>query len=152
MAFVIPDIKEVYEMKKIVKELDPTIQANQLVILKNNLQEALNNEDKIDPNKLRKEAIDNIEQFNDYHKLIGPKRVLINRRNMKESHFKRISEVIHSDDFKMASSYREQVGILCSRLRRSDDEVIPYSIIGGLFNRSGGEGLLKTKRINLKEE
>ena len=41
MAFVIPDIKEVYEMKKIVKELDPTIQANQLVILKNNLQEAL---------------------------------------------------------------------------------------------------------------
>ena len=139
-AFTIPDIKEISEMKS--KFQSPPSQSLRDEVLQLNVQmhEALIAEKNIPPNELRKLTRKYENEFNDnYHQLLGPKVPDLSKLRVSESEKNRIMSTINTTEFKEASTYREQIGVLCTQLRNDTEKpVISYNTIGSLFSRTGG--------------
>lgn len=66
--------------------------------------------------------------------LIGPQHIICNLIGTEEEE-RQFKRIIDSDDYKSASSFREQVFILCNQLR-SNDAPISFERVGRVFGKS----------------
>ena len=144
MAFVIPDINGI--TKTIVKKSDDaqkrehpiqsiTSLVDELIFLKEKLHYSLENETKM-PRNERNALL--AECSRNHNSLSPPRTPRLTPDSSLEPYKAQILEAINSDDFIGAATYREQVGVLCNKLRDSTkDEKIPYRVIGKLFGVSG---------------
>ena len=117
--------------KTIVKESDEeqerehptqsiTSLVNELIFLKEKLQYSLENETKMpinDRNALLAESSRN------HNSLSPPRTPRLTQDSSLEPYKTQILEAINSDDFIAAATYREQVGVLCNKLRDSTKEL-----------------------------
>ena len=144
MEYVIPDIKEVTESayKKSGQEQigEPSSQTIKSLVeeirsLKEKLLYTMENETKI-PTKERSALI--LKTPKERNSLFPPKTLILPSDEFLAQYKTRILEAIESEEIAAATTYREQAGILCNKLRNSEsEEKIPYRVIGKIFGVSG---------------
>ena len=155
MHFVLPDIKEVNEMKEKANEMKTRQTSTQktllsiseeLFTLKTHLFEAILHEEQM-TSRERNAAFG--ESLNEHNSLAPPKRIKFSFDQELNKYKDKIIAAVDCDDFNGASTYREQVGILCNKLRSSaKQESIPYRVIGKLFGVSGSAIHYEERKFN----